>query len=83
MYIFSKAMAYICFSLSEKGEEYLKNAEKIKLALMKNFVQPKSNLCKDYGIISGKSKVYNENFGYPSTLPLAFGILDESSAEFN
>lgn len=33
-------------------------------------------------MLINNEKRYNDNFGYPSILPIAFGILDEGSSFF-
>lgn len=44
--------------------------------LLQNFLDPSSHLLKDFLIDRNSKKVFNENFGYPSILPLAFGMID-------
>ena len=74
MAMFAEAMADISASLEEDGAPYQSDAWKIKKKLLENFVDPATNLTKDYSVKNDK-KVYSEYFGYPSVLPLAFGIL--------
>lgn len=82
MYFFSDVMGKLAKLFGEGGETFLQNKEKIKLAFYQNFIEKGSNLPKDYGK-KGKKTQYNDNFGYPSILPLAFGMIDEETEAFN
>ena len=51
--------------------------------LLQNFSDPTTSLFKDFKYEQNGNKTFNNNFGYPSILPLAFGMIDEDSLYFN
>ena len=83
MYLFSQVLSSISPLYGEDASVYQSNAEQIKLQLHQNFIDDASGLCNDYGFDQSKNKIHNQNFGYPSILPLAFGMLDEDTPVFN
>ena len=82
MYLFSQVMGQLAPIYGENSDDYESNAQQIKLKLQLEFIDEKSGLCKDFNISNGVRR-YSGHFGYPSILPLAFGMLDEESPAFN
>lgn len=60
------------------GYEFIQKADKIKNKILTEFIDPATSVPKDYELI-GNEKRYSPHFGYPSILPIAFGILDSTS----
>lgn len=77
MYFFAKMMSEIAQSLGYLSEPYSYDARKIRQQFIANFIDS-HKIPNDYiSKLIGKS--YNPHFGYPSILPIAFGMIDESS----
>lgn len=75
MYFFAQTMQSIRDKLQMIGGTYSSDAEKIKSKLLENFISPITKVFNDYSNSSNQIK-FNSHFGYPSLLPIAFGMVN-------
>lgn len=71
-------MAEAAHIFDEDNQKYINNLELIK-ANFKYFINPADSTFRDISIDSS----FSIHFGYPNILPLAFGIPEFSSPEYN
>jgi len=71
-------MSIVRDKLEMIGGSYLTDADKIKHIMLQKFVSPQTKTLQDFT----KDGKFNPHFGYPSLLPLAFGMISHEHEVF-